>query len=271
MPSLTVAGSHTYFQMTGSGHPIVFVHGHALDSRLWETQMEGLSKLYTVIRYDLRGHGRSDAPATGYSLADYAQELFGVVEGLSLTKPSIVGHSMGGTIALEYALEHPTRCSSISLIGGGLEGYSYSEGSSETVVKQKELLRQEGVSEKFLRVALISPLYDGVRRDPERFALAKAMLGGWSGASWREERTYPVPQRLQIERLSELAVPALVTVGERDLPIFHEVADAICRGARVVRKATIPEAGHLAPMENPVAVNDILLDFIGGAAGKALL
>ena len=271
MAFVTVDGVRIFYEMAGSGHPLVFIHGHALDSRIWQGQMEGLRRLYTVIRYDVRGHGQSEAPPTGYSRAHYAAELLGLINALDLTKPSLVGHSMGGTVALEYALQHADRCSTLSLIGSGLEGYSYQESMSETVNKQKDMLRQEGVSEKFLRVALFSPLYQGVRQHPEKLALVRSMLSGWSGASWLDTAVYPKPERTQLERLRELGVPALVAVGERDLPIFHEVSEALTMGIRVVRKATIPEAGHMAPLENPDAVNDILMDFIGGAAGKALL
>jgi pimeloyl-ACP methyl ester carboxylesterase len=271
MATVAVGGVSVYYEMAGSGHPVVFVHGHGLDCRMWEGQMAGLSRLYTVIRYDMRGHGRSEAPATGYSRRHLAEELFGLVEALDLTKPSIVGHSRGGQVGIEYALAHPTRISTLTLAGSGVEGFFSEEEIAHANEKQKALLLKEGVSARFVRGALLSPLYNGVRGNAAKLSLLKSMIGAWSGADWRDEAVYPRPERLQIERLGEMPVPVLVAVGERDLQVFHDVAEVFCGAFRVVRKATVPEAGHLAPMEEPAAFNDILLDFIGGAAGKALL
>ncbi len=120
MPKLTLDGATIHYEMAGSGHPIVFVHGHGLDSRMWEGQMAGLSRLYTVVCYDFRGHGTSSAPASGYSRPQLAHELFLLVDALGLTKPSIVGHSRGGTIGLEYALTYPTRISTLTVVASGM-------------------------------------------------------------------------------------------------------------------------------------------------------
>ena len=271
MPFASLNGVRIYYEVAGAGHPVVLLHGHGLDSRLWRGQTPALSGSYTVVTYDLRGHGRSQAPAAGYSRAHYAEELHQLILHLGLTKPSLVGHSMGGGIALEYALLHPERVSTLTLVDTGLEGFSYSENFSEGVAKQKRLLREEGTSQKFLRVALISPLFDGVRRQPESLALVRSMLTAWSGASWLDETVYPSPSKLHIERLEELRAPALIAVGESDTESFHEVAAMLAERLLVARKAVVPEAGHLAPLESPGAFDDILLDFLGGAVGKALL
>ena len=271
MPMLKLDGVDVHYEMAGSGHPIVLVHGHGLDSRMWDGQIAGLSRLYTVVRYDFRGHGKSSAPGTGYSRPRLAHELFLLVDALGLTKPSIVGHSRGGTVGLEYALTYPTRISTLTVVASGIEGY-YSEAElAPTIAKQKALLRREGVSDRFVRAALRSPLYDGVRGDTEKLALLRTMLSAWSGADWRDDAVYPRPERQQIERLSDVGVPVMVVVGERDLSLFNDIAEVFAGGLRVVRRAVVPDAGHMAPMENPEAFNDILLDFIGGAAGKALL
>src|ERR1019366_9001200 len=101
------------------------------------------------------------------------------------------------------------------------------------------------------RAALLSPRYAGVRRDPQKAALARSMLSGWSGADWRDTTVYPKPARLQIQRLGGLRVPALVMIGENDPPMFHEVAEVLAGGLTVVRKAIVPGAGHMSPIENP--------------------
>ena len=271
MPLASINGIDIYHEVAGAGHPVVFVHGHALDSRMWQKQVAPLARFYTVVRYDIRGHGRSAAPRGGYSRAHLTEEVTGLIDHLGLTRPSLVGHSLGGGIALEYALRRPDRVCTLTLLASGLEGLGSSGHLSGSVAKQRALLRKEGVSKKFLRAALTSQLFDGVRQSPEILALARQMLSGWSGASWLDDTEYPQPALRHIERLGELRVPVLVAVGERDMPGFHDAAEALTRGILVVRKSVVPEAGHLAPLEKPEAFNDILLDFLGGAAGKALI
>lgn len=264
-------GVRIHYEVSGSGHPLVFVHGHALDSRMWIGQTEALARLYTVVRYDLRGHGQSDAPRSGYSRAHYAGELRALIQHLGLTRPSLVGHSLGGAIVLEYAKGHSEQIASLTLADAGLEGQVQPERFVEVVTKQKQVLRSEGVSTKFLRAALVSPLFDGVRKSADHRKLVRSMLSSWSGASWLDATVYPDPPKLHIEILPELRLPVLVVLGEHDTITFHEAAEALTRGLLVVRKAVVPEAGHLAPLENPGAFNDILTDFVGGAAGKALV
>lgn len=271
MPFANVNGLKLHYEVAGSGHPIVLVHGHALDSRMWREQVPALSRLYTVVTCDLRGHGKSEAPESGYSRAHYAEDLHRLIACLGLSKPSVVGHSMGGGVALEYALRHPQRLATLTLVSSGLEGLGPSPSMAQVVAKQKEVVRREGVSAKFLRAALISPLFDGVRKDREKLALVRRMLSEWSGASWRDPTVYPTPPTPHAKRLGELRVPVLVVTGEREPPGFHEAAEALAKGITVVRTAQAPGAGHLSPLETPDAFNDTLLDFVGGAAGKALL
>ena len=271
MPFATLSGVRVHYEVAGAGHPVIFLHGHAIDSRLWRGQIGPIARSYTVITYDLRGHGDSDAPATGYSRTHYAEELQGLIKHLGVTRPSLVGHSLGGGVAMEYALSNPGRLSALVLVDSGLDGFSYSGSFSGAVLKQRALLRQEGVSRKFVRAAMVSPLFAGVRKQPELQGLVKTMLSGWSGASWLDGTEYPAAAASHLQRLGSLRLPTLVVVGESDLPGFHEVANELTKRILVVRTAIVPEAGHLAPLESPEAFNDILLDFLGGAVGKALI
>lgn len=271
MPFADLDGIDIHYEVTGTGHPVVLVHGHGLDSRLWMEQAPALSRSYTVVRYDLRGHGRSQASSTGYSRPHYTGELHRLILHLGFSRPSLVGHSLGGSVALEYALAHPDRLAALVLTNTGLEGFSYGKKMSNVVAKQKALLQREGMSAKFLRATLISPIFDGVRRQPAKLALVKEMLAAWAGSSWLDRATYPPPAKLHIERLGEIRAPTLVMVGEQDIEGFHQVAELLTQRIAVTRKAIVPQAGHLAPLENPEAFNDILLDFLGGAAGKALV
>lgn len=271
MPCADLDGVRLYYEVAGRGHALVFIHGHSLDCRMWDDQVGPVAQSYAVVRYDVRGHGKSAAPPTGYSLSHYARELRLLLDHLGIRRPSVVGLSMGGTIAIEYALTYPDRLETLTLVDTGLNGFEDGTTFMRQMEKRKALVRREGVGEKFVRATMMSELFRGLRRVPEKGALARAMVAGWSGASWVDTATYPKPERTQAERVGEVRVPTLVVVGQEDGARFHRIAEHITRRIPVVRKAVIPAAGHIPPMENPEAFNDALLDFLGGAVGKALV
>ncbi len=270
MPYAQLSDARIYYETDGSGHAVVFIHGLSLDRRLWDGQVGPLSRSYMMVRYDLRGHGLSEAPRTGYSLPHYARELRELVDCLGLRRPSLVGLSMGGNVAIEYALTYPDRLETLTLVDSGLMGFEDTGAFTRTMEKRKALVRREGVGEKFVRAFMMSVLFKRVRRDPAKRQLARSMVAAWSGASWLDTAVYPKPERSQAERVHAIKAPTLVLVGEHDDRRFHHIADLLASRIPVVRKHVVPDAGHLPPMESPEALNDALLDFLGGAVGKAL-
>ena len=271
MPCANVNGGTLAYEVSGGGHPVAFLHGHTLDRRLWDPIAAYLSLSYTVICVDLRGHGRSAVPETGYAMADYAADLLGLVDLLGYRRVSLVGHSLGGIIAIELALTHPDRFTTMTLVGTGLGGFQHPEESRAMTERKKSLVRTEGVSEKFVRTAIYGTLYEATPDYAGKQAKLREMISGWSGAQWKDAATYPPPAKPQRDRLSEIKAPTLVAVGEHDRADFHAIANELAKGIAVVRKAIVPEAGHLAPLENPEAFGHILLDFLNGAVGKALV
>ncbi|MBI3743406.1 MAG: alpha/beta fold hydrolase [Chloroflexi bacterium] len=270
MPITRVNGVNIYYEVAGSGHGVIFVHAHNVDCRLWDKQVEAVSRSYTMVRYDFRGHGRSEAPPTGYHIPFYAQDLRALIQHLGLRKPSIVGLSMGGNVALEYALTWPNEISTLTMADSGLLGFEETQ-MQETMAKRQALVRDRGIDTTFVRAALMSNGFKGVVRDPANKALIKDMLEKWSGMSYRDKATYPPPETTQAERVKGLNVPLLVMVGEHDTGRFQRIADYLAANVRVVRKVVVPGAYHFAPLETPDVFNDILLDFLGGAVGKALI
>lgn len=271
MPFLDSNGQRLFYVQRGEGHPVILIHGGCVDHRMWNEQVAPIAASYTVLRYDLRGHGQSAAPARGYALADFAADLRGLLQALGMTKPTFVGHSLGGNVAVEYALTYPTGVTSLVLVDSGLEGFGYSKDWETQRLRRRELLKERGVSEAVVRALMRGERFEILRRDPFKRELVRQMLAAWSGANWLDESLPPPSARPHTDRLKELKVPAFVVVGEHDEAGFHEIAERLTTGITVTRKAIVPEAGHLAPLDNPEAFNDLLLDFLGGAVGKALL
>ena len=121
MPKIRVDGVNLHYWQSGEGPDVVLVHGLGGNLAGWHlTMVPELQRSYRVTTYDLRGHGRSDAPARGYTTANMSDDLAGLLDGLKIPQAKVVGHSWGADIALHFALEHPSRVSDLVLIEAAL-------------------------------------------------------------------------------------------------------------------------------------------------------
>ena len=281
MPHLYTNGIATYFEdsaLSGaSGPAVVLIHGHSVDLRMWDGQLPALRAAgYRVIRYDVRGHGRSMAPPTGYTWESYSADLRDLLdrvnvegpaaESLALDAAHVVGLSMGGGIALQFALDFPPRVLSLTLVDSALPGFPYSDELSGWIEALVAAVRSEGPRAAFERLWLAGPLFDGLRRFPDRFQRLREMVSGFPAVEYREGAADRAYVANVIGRLGEVTAPALVIAGENDIPDFHLVADIIAEGLPNARKLVLPDCGHLPPMEQPDAFNEALIGFLGEIA-----
>lgn len=281
MPHLYTNGIDTYFEDSAlagaSGPPVVLIHGHSLDLRQWDEQVPALSTAgYRVIRYDVRGHGRSMAPRTGYTWENYAADLGDLLDRLNVEGPEarslaleaahVVGLSMGGGIALQFALDFPARVRSLTLVDSALPGFTYSEEFSRQIEELLAAVRAEGPRAAFERLWLTHPLFDGLRRFPDRFQRVREMVLAYPAADYREGALPAGYAPVVVERLHEIRAPALVVVGERDIPDFLLAADILAENLPGARKLVLPDCGHVPPLEQPQAFNAALLSFLAAAS-----
>ena len=283
MPFATTGDILTYYEderptppSARRGAPVVLIHGHSADLRLWEPQVPALVGAdYRVVRYDVRGHGRSSVPPTGYSWEHYLADLRALLDHLRVTRAHLVGISMGGAIALQFALEEPGRVASLTLLDSALPGFSYSPEFEDDVERLREAVRVEGPRAALERHWLTHPIFEGVRRHPKAFAALRRMVLDYPAADYLDEAEYArtggrlaaPPEQPAIERLHEVRVSALVVVGERDLPDFRIIADILAENLPLARKLVVPDAGHLPSLERPEAVNPALLSFLRAVDG----
>ena len=117
MPFASIDGRRYHYQRMGEGPDLVLIHGITGDLSIWMLceALQSLSKAYRVTAYDLRGHGYSDAPPTGYTSADHVADLFGLMDVLEIERTSIAGHSFGGVIGAHAAVLAPERVESLVL------------------------------------------------------------------------------------------------------------------------------------------------------------
>jgi pimeloyl-ACP methyl ester carboxylesterase len=114
-----VNGTKLYYEQLGKGRTIVFVHGGLVDSRVWDDQFKEFAKRYRVIRYDLRGFGKSAEPSGPFSPIE---DLHSLLAFLKVERATVVGGSLGGMIAADFALEYPQTIEALVLVGSGLRG-----------------------------------------------------------------------------------------------------------------------------------------------------
>lgn len=250
-----------YVESAGNGDPVVFLHGYTIDHELWHEQVAVLSPTFRCVTYDLRGHGQSSSPDTGYSLADHVADLFRVMDSLDVPRATLVGLSMGGGIALSAALSHPERVRRLVLASSVISGLPWEESMWNYFRDFETQARQLGVQKAVDAVWMAGPLFKTIRRYPALHARLRGMARRFSGSNIFDRATYPRPAASDRDRLAEIACPTLVLKGEMELPEFVRRAEILASTIPGARLETIPRAGHFLNLESPTAFNRALQRF----------
>ncbi|HXY36127.1 MAG TPA: alpha/beta hydrolase [Planctomycetaceae bacterium] len=255
-----VNGTRIYYEVAGKGEPLVLIHGGNLDSRMWDDQFANYAKRYRVVRYDVRGFGGSIRPADqAYSNAD---DLAGLLDYLEMPKAHLVGLSLGGLIALDFAVTRPTRVLSMVLAGPGLSGYEKSDPDGEEAWWVRvQAARDEG-AEKVVEMWLKDPYMAPAMENP---TLAERLryLARENAHYWLQNPILQRPPRPPAaQKLREIKVPTLVILGERDLPRSVEISARLLRDINGTKKVVIPGAGHMVNMERPGGFDRAVMEFL---------
>jgi pimeloyl-ACP methyl ester carboxylesterase len=254
-----INSARIYYQAAGSGEPVVFVHGFTLDTRMWDDQVEAFSRDFEVIRYDVRGFGRSGSGTSEpFSSVD---DLKALLDQLGYRAAHVVGLSMGGGIATSFAAVYPEATRSLVPVDANLWGYRFSDEWNQSFSSIGRAAVEAGVEAAKDRW-LAHPLFAPANARPDVAARLRAIVGDYSGWHWLNrdgERGLSPPT---IEHMSGMRVPTLVVVGELDLPDFLAIADRLSASIPHARKVVLPGVGHMSNMEDSVAFNAAVLDFL---------
>jgi 3-oxoadipate enol-lactonase len=259
-------GTRLCCEAEGSGEPIVFIHGLGLDMRMWDDQFETLSRDFRVIRYDLRGSGRSELP--GQAEYAHAEDLRALLDRLGVKAAHLVGLSMGGWIATNTTLTYPHLVRSLTLVDSALIGHAWSEDWKTRWRVMRQAAERRG-PKAANQLWLEHPLFAPARAKPERARRLAEMIGDYSGWHWMNKDMHRPILPPDSSRLDAITQPTLVLVGELDLPDFHTIARALAAGIPGARRAVLPGAGHMANMEAPALFTTLLRDFLGELGGNA--
>ena len=270
MPTARTGDIQTFYEdesPAGAGHhaAAVLVHGHSADHRIWHYQAPALAQAgYRCVRYDVRGHGRSSVTEDGYTWEQYSADLFALLNHLQISEAHLAGSSMGGGIALQFAIDHPERTASLTLIDSALPGFTYSDEFTAQIEQLVEAVRSKGAREAFERLWLEHPFFDGVRRFPERFGMLRDIVLEYPAADYRDGAVPEGYQPTTTDHLYEIAAPVLVIAGEHDIPDFRLVADLLAANLPNARQLVMPDCWHLPMLEHPAEFNAALIEFLDG-------
>jgi 2-succinyl-6-hydroxy-2,4-cyclohexadiene-1-carboxylate synthase len=252
---------HQYYEEQGHGFPLVLIHGHTLDHRVWMDLTDELADRFRVITPDMAGHGRSGPAPEGATLAG---DLAGLLTHLQIERAAICGLSMGGGAAISFALHCPERCAALIPVDAALFGYRFTEWSTKPYVT---IARSQGLPAG-LEAWLNDPLFAGAARVPGLAERLRAIVLEYPGYSWLGPVASPVPPGPpEADRLAEIAAPTLVIVGEHDLPDFQRQAALLAQQIPGARKAVVAESGHLVPVEQPDRFVALLTGFLNETLG----
>ena len=269
MPLLaTDDGVKLYYEDTGSGAPVVFVHEFAGDCRSWEPQVRYLSRRYRCITFNARGWPPSEVPpeVASYSQARACDDIRCVLDGLGIDKAHVVGLSMGGFATLHFGLTYPDRARSLLVAGAG---YGSERGEREKFRNEAVLiagkLEKEGMAAFAAAYAYGPTRVQFENKDPRGFAEFKAMLAEHSAKGAANTQLGVQRERPSIfdleARLAKLTVPTLMVTGDEDWPCLLPgvFIKRTCPSAALL---VIPNTGHAANIEEPGAFNAALADFL---------
>jgi 3-oxoadipate enol-lactonase len=257
---LPINGASLRYEVVGTGPAVVLIHGFSLDMRMWDAQLPDLATAFRVVRYDCRGFGASGPfdPAVPYT---HAADLVALLDHLSIGHAALVGLSFGGQVALRTALLAPDRVRALVLLDSLLDGVPWDDESKAGLAELSTQVAAGGVAAG-REAWLAHPLFAAARQRPEVQARLAAMVANYPGQHWLGLDPHLPDDAAPIELLEQLTMPALVVAGEQDVPGFRAMTDALGQRLGAADRVLIPGAGHLVNMEQPAAVNALLLRFL---------
>jgi len=257
-----INGAQLYYEVKGTGHPLLLVHAGVADSRMWDAQVEAFSDVYQVIRFDLRGFGRSNMPSGTFS--NY-EDIRALLDYLEIKSVYLLGISFGGLIALDFVLVYPDYIKALVLGAPSVSGAIPTERikrfwkAEEAALEKGDL---EGATELNLRLWV-----DGPHREVNQVSReVRKLVREMQLAIFKKE----IPDDAEeidleppaIERLGEVRVPVQVIVGRLDLEEKLELANRLVREIPNCQKIVIPGVAHMLNMEKTDVFNRSVLDFL---------
>jgi len=257
-------GAQLYCEAAGKGAPLVMIHAGVADCRQWNNEFKSFARTHRVVRYDMRGYGRSE-PAEGDF--NHMWDLIAVLDTLEIQGPAILmGCSMGGGLAIDFALEHPSRVRALITVGSSPSGLDLAVAESPKFQLADKAWQDGDVD---LTAELETQIWfdgdgrDSTKVDPEMRMLALEM----DRQALRHEarklgKRLPNSSTPAFDRLGRLEAPSLIIVGAQDQPYARAAADYMASHMPHSRMVVIEDAAHLTNMDHPEVFRSVVEEFL---------
>ena len=270
MPYELINGVSLHYEEAGTGEAIILLHGYTGSTRDWASQIPLLSSKYRVIALDHRGHGMSSAPEEEeeYSIPLSSSDVFELLKLRGIDRCCLMGHSMGGYVALQFAVDHPRMVKALVLVDTSAGQVERPPGYAEMRAKLDHLAREEGLEAAFEYEAAHNPVrIERFRRHPELREVARRKTMETSVDGYiHVARSFGTWQPVT-KQIGEIQAPTLIFQGEEDPP-FGAAREPLRKSIACSELVIIPDAGHSPHEEAPSLFNEKLAAFLDRVCGE---
>ena len=257
--------SDLYVERAGEGSPVVLLHEGIGDSRMWDPQWGSYAERFLVVRFDMRGFGQSPPVLGMFSLSGDLVEL---IEGLGVGPVTLIGMSLGGSVAMETTIARPELVSRLVVVGPGLRGFEMND-ETKAGWEEEEAALERGDDDEAVEINM-RMWVDGPSRSPDQVdpglrrkvaEMQRRVIDLWRESGEQDGNHQPLVEDWG-ERLGEISVPTLILVGELDRPEMREIAERLEAEIPDARRETIAGTAHVPNMERPEEFDRLVLDFL---------
>jgi pimeloyl-ACP methyl ester carboxylesterase len=258
---MTLDSINLRYTDAGQGLPLVFLHGFPLSRGVWQKQIESFRSSYRVIAPDLRGFGDSETQPGPTTMAQYAADLRALLHKLATGPVVLIGHSMGGYVALAFARQFPEMLRGLVLVGTKAGQDTTEAAAGRRVMAEK--VKTEGVLE--LIEAMAPKMLTAGNLDARMAAQVLGFMVPSRPAGMIEALLGMADRPDATAFLAQIAVPTLVITGADDTLIPPAESDTLAKEIRGAQLKVIPHAGHLIAFERPDKFNHVLKEWLNRA------
>jgi 4,5:9,10-diseco-3-hydroxy-5,9,17-trioxoandrosta-1(10),2-diene-4-oate hydrolase len=254
---VTIGTIKTTYLLSGSGKPVILLHGAGAGAVTWYPSIHTIAKTFQVIAPDIVGYGESDKPDAPYDRPYFSNWLNGFMKELKITKAHIVGLSQGGAIALQFAIDHSEMVDKLVLVNSAGLGAKVSFWPFLGILWMNNF--PSAPANHFnLRYILHQP----IKRDPNHSSYSIAVLKSKGGKNVFKQGRGTAVSKIPEELLKQIKNQTLIILGKDDQLFPVEYGEAAAKIIPNAKLHIIPDAGHLALMDQPEIFNKILCDFL---------
>jgi 3-oxoadipate enol-lactonase len=269
MPKVHVNGIDIYYEIQGTGEPLVLISGFSCDHSYWSLLIPSLAKEYQVICFDNRGTGRTSAPDSPYSIQQMATDTAALLEYIGIEKVHIAGHSMGGLMAQELALAHPEKVETLMLISSFAKG----DALFNSIISTWGELASK-IDEKLYQQLILPWVFtDNFYSSPGMIEMVINMAVNYpfppsNHGLYHQSRAIITCDHSQ--RLNDIQCPALVLLGKQDILTPLKFSQELAGGIPNAELVVLDSGGHALLIESPEDVASAMLKFLSQFPKKSI-